>query len=112
MWLPPDDERLPQDFCTYFWGLIGRAFFVFGIGGTFLGLLITGLVFIILWLWAHKFGASLALGGIALFVLLIWISERKKKAKIEFLSDVKAVIKGKVDAVKNRYCPRIEWRKP
>jgi membrane protein implicated in regulation of membrane protease activity len=114
MWLPPDDKKLPDDFCTYFWGLAGRAFFVFGFCGTLLLMLIAGLVFAVArastWMWAHKGGTLFFLSVILFSILIVWLSERKTKIKIEMLSETKAIIRGKVDAVKNRYCPRIEWK--
>lgn len=110
MWLPPKDDALPNDLCTYFWGLVGRAFFVFGFGGTFAGVLIFAIVMAAVWIWTHKLVAGSALGMIAIFIFAIWLSVRKKKARSEIFSETKAIIRGKIDAVKNRYCPRIEWR--
>lgn len=113
MWFPPDNGRLPQDLCTYFWGLIYRvivtlvllamvATSLFGVGYV--------LVKFGMFLWGHKALTLTALGLILLVALSVWFDGRKRKIKSEALSEAKAIIKGKVDAVKNRYCPRIEWR--
>lgn len=114
MWLPPDDKKLPQDLCTYFWGLVGRAFFLFGICGMALFSLIYAIVTAVLWLsrlmWAHKAPTMIVLGAIAVVVLGKWLAERKKKITIGILSEAKIIIEGRIDAAKNRYCPRIDWK--
>ena len=112
MWLPPDDKKLPQDLCTYFWGLVGRAFAIFIIGGSMAVTIICGAVIGILWLsrliWAHKALTLWVVSSGLIFALTIWLSGRKKKIKIQILSETRAIIKGKIEAVKGRYCPRIE----
>lgn len=108
MWLPPDDKRLPQDLCTFFWGLVLRAFIIFGIGGMLVFAILFGAVQAGLFLWAHKEGALFVLtlaGGAA---LIVWLSERKKK--FELFGETRKVIRAKVDGVKGRYCPRIDWK--
>lgn len=112
MWLPPDDKKLPKDLCTYFWGLVGRVLFVFGLGGVVLIGLVAVLVKVALFLWANKIPTLFMLGVGLVVVLSIWLPERKKKITIELFSETRAIIKGKIDAIKGRYCPRIEWRKP
>lgn len=114
MWLPPDDKRLPQDFCTYFWGLVSRAVFIGGIGGmAALGLLL-GIVKFATWLFylitTHKKETLVTLIMLAIVAVVIWLANLKQKVKVEIFSEAKAIIKVKVDAVKNRYCPRIEWK--
>lgn len=117
MWLPPDDKKLPQDFCTYFWGLVGRTCFVALLGGA----VVAGLVSLIYWvtrfvfwfslfIWAHKIPALVTLVSALIVALAIWSQKREKKIKIEILIEAKTIIRGKIDAVKNRYCPRIEWK--
>lgn len=107
-------KDLPQDFCSYFWGLVGRVVFVLGFGGTMIVGLIYGLVrfliFITYLTLSHKKETLAVLAVIGLTALAIWLSSRKKKIKIEILSEVEKIIKGKIDAVKNRYCPRIDWK--
>ena len=114
MWLPPEDKKLPQDFCTFFWGLVGRAFFVFVVGGAVLAFLVSGIVLSIIhlssFIWAHKMQTLFVLGSLLFCALLIWFSERKEKIKIELLSEAKMIFRGKIDAVKKRYCPRVEWK--
>lgn len=113
MWLPPEDKKLPQDFCSYFWGLVARVFFIFGMGGLVVVSLVYWAVRFVLWLshliWAHKGPSLIVLAFILFIALSVWLSERKKKIKTEILSEAKAIISGKIDSVKNRYCPRIEW---
>ena len=114
MWLPPEDKELPQDLCTYFWGLVGRVFFTFGMGGAVLGcfiyVLITAVIFVAQLVWTHKILALYILAVVVVVVVGIWLSERKKKIKIEALEEARLIIGGKVDAIKHRYCPRIEWK--
>lgn len=105
-----DGEPLPQDFCTYFWGLVGRIVFTLCIVGIILITLAAGVAHAAIWLWAHKLGAAYLLTFAIACILIVWLSTRTKKIKIEILSEAKAIIKSKVDAVKNRYCPRIEWK--
>lgn len=113
MWLPPDDKKLPQDLCTYFWGLVGRACFIFLVGGSMAVSIIYGLVRAALWfsrlVWANK-ATALYFLSIGLFTaLILWLSGRKKKIKVKVLNELTVVVKAKVEAVKGRYCPRIEW---
>lgn len=102
-----DGAELPQNLCSYFWGLVSRALFIVVLGSSVLLAVFGILFYVAVWFWAHKKGVAIVLGAGALFGLVMWLSERK--VKIEILSEAKAVIKGKVDAVKGRYCPRIEW---
>lgn len=113
LWFPPVGQELPKDFCTYFWGLIGRVFLIVAASVaacSVLFVLAYALYSGAILLWAHKATTLTVVGGTLLLVLSLWFDERKKKIKVEILSEAKTIIKGKVDAVKNRYCPRIEWR--
>jgi hypothetical protein len=114
MWLPPNDKRLPTDFCTYFWGLVGRALFIFGVGGMFLVMLVSSLVVLVIWfsklVWANKGVSLFVFGWLVFMALVIYLSDRKKKIKIGIITEISAVIKGKVDSVKKRYCPRIDLK--
>jgi hypothetical protein len=111
-----DEEALPEDFCTYFWGLVIRALFMLAIPGQIIGRGIYGLFLLIKFTWAHKMGALYwiiaAIGVMLLTLLAIWLNKRRKRLRFEFLDEVKVVVTAKIDAVKNRYCPRIEWREP
>lgn len=113
-WLTPEDQELPHDFCTFFWSLVGRTLALVFFGGLFLFcviyILVTGVLFVSRWAWAH-IGLVLYILGVLLVVAIgIWLSGRKKKIKIGILEEIKTVIGGKVDAIKNRYCPRIDWK--
>jgi hypothetical protein len=108
MWLPPGDKKLPQDLCTFFWGLVGRAFFIFGMGGMLLASILYGVGLLGLFLWAHKVGTLFGLALIAVAVFTCWLSERKKK--FELFGETRKVVKVKVAGVMGRYCPRIDWR--
>jgi len=110
-----DGEELPQDLCTYFWGLVGRGLFMVVVPGQILGWLVYGLVMLAMFVMSHKRQTGKVLAAVVavtvIIALAIWFKRRTKKAKkIEMFSEAKAVIGGKVDAVKNRHCPRIEWR--
>jgi hypothetical protein len=112
MWFTPVDKSLPPDFCTYFWGLIVRATLVLFLGWV-AGSLSYWLIRLVLWLsrlmWAHPRQALIGLGGALLIALVVWLSAREKKIEIEVLSEAKAIVAGKIDAIKYRYCPCIEW---
>lgn len=108
MWLPPDDKRLPQDLCTFFWGLVGRTFFIFGMGGMILALILYAVVEVGLFMWAHKAGTLYVVAVIAFAVLIVWLFERKKK--VELFGEARKVVRAKVGGVKGRYCPRIDWK--
>jgi hypothetical protein len=108
MWLPPEDKQLPQDLCTFFWGLVARAFLVFGMGGMLLFMLLYAVAQLGIFLWAHKAGTLTVAGAIAFAVFIVWLFGRKKK--FELFSEARKVVKAKVDGVKGRYCPRIEWK--
>jgi hypothetical protein len=83
MWLPPDDRRV-------------------------LFLFIFAAVQVGLWLWAHREGALFALALIAFSAFIVWLAERKKK--VELFGEARAVVRAKVEGVKGRYCPRIDWK--
>lgn len=84
MWLPPDSKQLPQDLCTFFWGLVGRAFFTFGIGGTFLAAVLSVAAQTGLFLWAHKVGTLYAAALIICSAFIVWLVERKRKGVMHF----------------------------
>jgi len=105
------DGELPRDFCSYFWGLVRSvicSLIVLVVVGVLLWAVGFALYHASLWVWAHKIGVSVLLVITGVLTLAMWLSERR--AKIEVLTEVKAVVAGKVDAIKNRYCPRIEWK--
>jgi hypothetical protein len=108
MWLPPEDKQLPQDLCTFFWGLVARAFAIFIVGGLVLAAILVCAAQVGIFLWAHKDGALFVVALVAFSVFIVWLSERKKK--FELFSEARKVVKAKVDGVKGRYCPRIEWK--
>jgi uncharacterized membrane protein YjjP (DUF1212 family) len=104
-------EKLPNDFCSYFWGLVGgtlRVLFVSAMLAMLLAVVIYLATGAVRWAWAHKSGVFLMLAVFVIAALAVWWSERK--TKIEILSETKAIITGKIDAIKGRYCPRIEWK--
>lgn len=108
MLLPLDDQKLPQDLCTFFWGLVGRAFFIFGMGGMLLAAILFAVFQAGLFVWAHKL-ESLFFLSLGVFAgLVAWLSERKKE--LELFSETRQIIKAKVTGVKSRYCPRIDWK--
>lgn len=110
----PDKQQLPSDFCTYFWGLVGRALFIVVIPGQIVGWSIYGLVLLVKFAWAHKIGTLYwiiaAIGLTLLALLAIWLNKRRKRLRLEFLDEVKTIAAAKIDSVKNRYCPRIDWK--
>ncbi len=105
-----EDDKLPQDFCTYFWGLVFRAVVLFGTGGALVIGIVMLIVKVALFIWVHKAGTLVGVLSVLVIALTVWLSESKEKIKIEVLSEAKAIISAKVDAVKHRYCPRIDWK--
>jgi hypothetical protein len=61
-----------------------------------------------IFLWAHKLGTLIFLGIILVAILIVWLSERKKKVKAP--SEIRMLIRARIDSVKRRYCPRIDWK--
>lgn len=104
-----DSGRLPNDFCTFFWGLVWRGFLFFGLVGVILFTLIYWLTVGLMAAWRHRTGVLEFVGMLAAISLITYVLARLKRVKIQTLNDAEAILSGKIDAVKNRYCPRIEW---
>lgn len=105
-----EPKLLPENFCTYFWGLFARCLAVLG-AGVFLTLglygLILWLLFIASVLWSIKLIMLVLLAMTLILLLARWIA---KKDVPEVIQETRTIIRGKVDSVKNRYCPRINWK--
>ena len=48
------DGSLPEDFCTFFWGLVLRGFVVLGVGSMSIFLLISLVIWTVRFILAHK----------------------------------------------------------
>jgi hypothetical protein len=94
----------PQDFCTLFWGIIGRTLLLGIVCTCFLtGLGIT-LVSLVLAFWRHP---AFIVGAVAAGVGIVAFFLNARGARL--WRDAAQIVSGKVDSVKNRYCPHIEW---
>lgn len=106
-----DTAGLPPEFCTYFWGLIVRGFVcLVGVGMALFVVVLVAALLIALgrWLGHHK-AANLFLAiSLAVIAMTTWLY--RKQIQIEILDETKTIVKGKIDSVKNKYCPRIDWQ--
>jgi hypothetical protein len=126
---------LPTNFCSYFWALLLAAFLfpitwlsypldcwslterVWKSFCVFMGLVGTAF-YISLWIESpFKTGAVTFLVLVALVLLIavigggVWCLERwdSRQPKPTVISEVFEVVRGQVEAVKENYCPKIEW---
>jgi hypothetical protein len=110
LWFLSRDESLPDDFCTFFWGLIFRALFVLMVGGSFVGFLIVAAIWIVQVILAHKKPTLIFVFAGLVIAFVTWLSNYKPKRQFEFWEEAKAIVKAKSDSVKSRYCPHIDWK--
>lgn len=101
------DGYLPNDFCTFFWGLIWRALKV-AIGSLITlwvaVLVIWALVQIGIGSWHHPKSAGLVIIGVGVIALSFW---KRNQLPVGEIADVASA---KIDSIKKGYCPRIEWK--
>lgn len=109
VWSGSSGCELPDDLCTYFWGMVGRVaalllltvFLLVIVTGT-----VIGIVDFVQFAGRHKVIALLIGIGCSVVAFMIW----KKRSSSEVIREASEIVLGKISGVKNRYCPRIEWR--
>ena len=104
------ERDLPDDLCTFWWGLVWRVVKV-GIAGLALlgfAILVCYAVFQILaGGWRHPRAAGLIVVGLTFTGLAIW---KRRAFQFEVVREASAVVQAKVQAAKGRFCPRIDWQ--
>lgn len=105
-----DGAHLPNDLCTFWWGLVWRVAKV--TLGAVIVLWLVGMfgwaVFIISRAgWRHPGIAGLVIGLAAIIGLMIW---KRRSLQFEVVREVKMVVGTRVSATKQRFCPQIDWQ--
>ena len=126
------EKELPNNLCNYFWSLIAATlllpltiwsypfqrfakFRLRSLGakiGTFFG---SAFLLFILSVFGYGFymQPGVVIGGIlggAVLLSLLHLQEKKKLEPIhKFSSEVMDIVSTKIEAKKNRYCPKIDW---
>jgi len=108
--LAGDEWNLPEDFCSFFWGLVERALKVIIFVAVCLFIIcffVYGVIHVVMAGWRHPTISATALASAFVIAGGFWLAYRRGVASAA--SDLLKIVNTKIDSVRNRYCLRIEW---